>query len=83
MMNGCAAAVNAHPRPPTFDELAAVGQGIAGAPATVTAWLTAQIAATGGNYVVGQCVFGDLTLEEALRSIELFARSCMPDLAGL
>jgi alkanesulfonate monooxygenase SsuD/methylene tetrahydromethanopterin reductase-like flavin-dependent oxidoreductase (luciferase family) len=75
--------VNAHPRPPTFDELVTVGQGVAGAPATVTAWLRAQIAATGNNYVVGQFVFGDLTLAEALGSIELFARACMPELAGL
>src|SRR5580704_3019029 len=44
--------INAHPRPPTFDELAAVGQGVAGAPDTVTAALRRQIAATGSNYLV-------------------------------
>ena len=36
--------VNSHPRPPTFDELASVGQGVAGTPATVTAFLREQIA---------------------------------------
>jgi alkanesulfonate monooxygenase SsuD/methylene tetrahydromethanopterin reductase-like flavin-dependent oxidoreductase (luciferase family) len=74
--------VNAHPRPPTFDELMAVGQGVAGTPATVTAWLAAQIAATGSNYLVGQFAFGDLSPAEALASIELFGREVMPALAG-
>ncbi len=75
--------VNAHPRPPTFDELVDVGQGVAGAPATVAALLRRQIEVTGSNYLVGQFVFGDLTLEEALRSIALFARHVVPELAGL
>ena len=73
--------VNAHPRPPTFDELVAVGQGVAGAPGTVTAALRQQIEATGTNYLVGQFAFGDLSTAEALRSIELFAREVMPALA--
>ena len=71
---------NAHPRPPTFDELVAVGQGVAGTPAAVAARLREQIAATGSNYLVGQFVFGDLTCAEALASIELFAREVMPAL---
>jgi alkanesulfonate monooxygenase SsuD/methylene tetrahydromethanopterin reductase-like flavin-dependent oxidoreductase (luciferase family) len=75
--------INAHPRPPTFDELADVGQGVAGAPATVAALLRKQIAVTGSNYLVGQFVFGDLALDEAMHSIELFARRVMPELAGL
>jgi alkanesulfonate monooxygenase SsuD/methylene tetrahydromethanopterin reductase-like flavin-dependent oxidoreductase (luciferase family) len=72
---------SAHPRPPTFDELVAVGQGVAGTPAAVAARLREQIAATGSNYLVGQLVFGDLKREEALASIELFAREVMPALA--
>ena len=75
--------INAHPRPPTFDELADVGQGVAGAPATVAAALGKQIALTGSNYLVGQFVFGDLSLHEAMGSIALFARHVMPELAGL
>jgi alkanesulfonate monooxygenase SsuD/methylene tetrahydromethanopterin reductase-like flavin-dependent oxidoreductase (luciferase family) len=71
----------AHPRPPTFDGLAQVGQGIAGSPATVTAALRDQLGATGSNYCVGQFAFGDLTLAETLQSIELFARDVMPELA--
>jgi hypothetical protein len=35
---------------------------------------------TGSNYFVGQFVFGDMSLEESLRSTELFARHVMPAL---
>ena len=72
--------LNAHPRPPSFDGLTEAGQGIAGAPDTVAAFLRAQLAGTGSNYCVGQFAFGDLTLEETQRSIELFARHVMPEL---
>jgi alkanesulfonate monooxygenase SsuD/methylene tetrahydromethanopterin reductase-like flavin-dependent oxidoreductase (luciferase family) len=75
--------INAHPRPPTFEELEAVGQGIAGAPARVAAALKAQVGAIGTNYLVGQFAFGDLTTGEALRSIELFAEQVMPELTAL
>ncbi len=71
-----------HPRPPTFDGLAEVGQGVAGAPDTVAAVLRRQIGETGSNYLVGQFAFGDLSLAETLRSIELFAHHVMPELAG-
>jgi alkanesulfonate monooxygenase SsuD/methylene tetrahydromethanopterin reductase-like flavin-dependent oxidoreductase (luciferase family) len=69
-----------HPRPPEFDALVERGQGIAGSPATVTDFLASQLAETGCNYVVGQFAFGDLTLEECLGSIDLFAREVMPAL---
>jgi alkanesulfonate monooxygenase SsuD/methylene tetrahydromethanopterin reductase-like flavin-dependent oxidoreductase (luciferase family) len=69
-----------HPRPPDFDTLAERGQGIAGSPATVTQFLSSQLADTGCNYVVGQFAFGDLTLEECLQSIALFTSDVMPKL---
>jgi alkanesulfonate monooxygenase SsuD/methylene tetrahydromethanopterin reductase-like flavin-dependent oxidoreductase (luciferase family) len=69
-----------HPRPAEFEPLMARGQGLAGSPATVRDLLAAQLAATGCNYVVGQFAFGDMTLDEALYSIELFAREVMPAL---
>src|SRR5262245_21434016 len=50
----------AHPRPPAFDELVRVGQGVAGAPAAVAAFLRRELSATGSNYCVGQFAFGDL-----------------------
>lgn len=69
-----------HPRPPDFDGLSGVGQGVAGSPRTVTAFLREQLAATGSNYCVGQFAFGDLTLAETQRSVALFAREVMPEL---
>jgi alkanesulfonate monooxygenase SsuD/methylene tetrahydromethanopterin reductase-like flavin-dependent oxidoreductase (luciferase family) len=69
-----------HPRPANFDLLMERGQGVAGTPAAVAAFLAGQLAQTGCNYVVGQFAFGDLTREESLRSIDLFAREVMPAL---
>jgi alkanesulfonate monooxygenase SsuD/methylene tetrahydromethanopterin reductase-like flavin-dependent oxidoreductase (luciferase family) len=67
-----------HPRPATFDLLAERGQGIAGSPATVAGFLARELSATGCNYVVGQFAFGDLTLEESLQTIGLFAEEVIP-----
>jgi alkanesulfonate monooxygenase SsuD/methylene tetrahydromethanopterin reductase-like flavin-dependent oxidoreductase (luciferase family) len=72
--------LNTHPRPPTFDGIAEAGQGVAGSPATVLAFLRRELDGTGSNYCVGQFAFGDLTLAETLQSIELFARHVMPAL---
>jgi alkanesulfonate monooxygenase SsuD/methylene tetrahydromethanopterin reductase-like flavin-dependent oxidoreductase (luciferase family) len=56
------------------------GKGVAGAPETVTAFLRDHLAQTGATYLVGQFAFGELTLDETLRSIELFSREVMPAL---
>ncbi|MFL5095913.1 MAG: hypothetical protein ACJ8ES_11465, partial [Xanthobacteraceae bacterium] len=56
------------------------GQGIAGAPATVRQFLRSQLDDTGCNYVVGQFAFGDLSLDETLRSVSLFAADVIPAL---
>jgi alkanesulfonate monooxygenase SsuD/methylene tetrahydromethanopterin reductase-like flavin-dependent oxidoreductase (luciferase family) len=69
-----------HPRPADFDTLQRVGQGIAGTPETVTAFLRKQMAETGCNYCVGQFAFGDLGLDDTLASIDLFVRHVMPAL---
>ena len=63
-----------------YVDVAARGQGVAGSPATVTDFLSRQLAETRCNYVVGQFAFGDLTREECLRSIALFASHVMPAL---
>lgn len=65
---------------PSFDALAGQGQGVAGSPQTVAAFLEPQLADSGANYVVGQMAFGDLSLGEMLRSVELFGREVMPAL---
>jgi len=67
-----------HPRPPDFDALATRGQGVAGSPATVAEFLSSQLATTGCNYVVGQFAFGDLSLDETLQSVAMFANEVMP-----
>ena len=67
--------------PPTFDELIALDNGIAGSPDTVRRYIAAEIAANDCNYFVPQMVFGGMTLPESLRSIELFAKEIMPAFA--
>jgi hypothetical protein len=67
--------------PPTFDELMALDNGIAGSPQTVRRFIAAEIEANTCNYFVPQMMFGDMTLAEALRSIELFGRDIMPSFA--
>jgi alkanesulfonate monooxygenase SsuD/methylene tetrahydromethanopterin reductase-like flavin-dependent oxidoreductase (luciferase family) len=74
------ARTQSHPRPEEFEPLMARGQGLAGSPETVRKALAQQLAETGCNYVVGQFAFGDMTLQEALHSIELFRSEVMPAL---
>jgi alkanesulfonate monooxygenase SsuD/methylene tetrahydromethanopterin reductase-like flavin-dependent oxidoreductase (luciferase family) len=75
--------VGTHPRPPRFEGVEEDSRGFAGSPATVTEIIRRQMAETGANYFVGQFVFGDMSLEESLTSIELFAREVMPKLRDL
>lgn len=71
----------AHPRPPDFDGIIEAGQGIAGSPETVGAFLQSLLTESEATYLVGQFAFGDLSLSESLRSVELFARHVMPTLS--
>jgi len=70
----------AHPRPAAFDTMMEIGQAVAGNPETVTNFLRAQVDESATNYLVGQFAFGDLSLEESLRSVQLFHRYVMPEL---
>ena len=70
-----------HPRPADFDTLMETGQGIAGQPEAVATFLKAQLSASQATYLLGQFAFGDLSLGESLRSVELFARQIAPWLA--
>jgi len=67
-------------RPPQFDQIKDGGRGIAGSPATVTRMIKAQMEEAGTNYFVGQFAFGDLTLAEVRRTVDLFTREVMPAL---
>src|SRR6266852_583213 len=64
--------------PASFEQLQAIDNGVAGSPGTVRDFFHAEIEATGANYLLGWFAFGDMTLAESLRSIELFAREVMP-----
>jgi len=44
------------------------------------AFLQSQLDESAANYLVGQFAFGDLSLAESLRSVELFTRLVMPAL---
>ncbi len=68
-------------RPGDFDALMQVGGGAAGTPEEVLQVLRRQVASAGANYLVGQFAFGDVSLAEALRTIDLFARHVMPALS--
>lgn len=68
--------------PPTFDELMAIDNGVAGSPDTVREFVAAEIAASGSNYMLSWFAFGDMTLAEQLASFGLFAREVMPAFAA-
>jgi alkanesulfonate monooxygenase SsuD/methylene tetrahydromethanopterin reductase-like flavin-dependent oxidoreductase (luciferase family) len=70
----------AHPRPAEFDEMMELGQAVAGTSKTVTQFLRSQLNESAANYLVGQFAFGDLSLAESIRSVDLFARDVMPAL---
>jgi alkanesulfonate monooxygenase SsuD/methylene tetrahydromethanopterin reductase-like flavin-dependent oxidoreductase (luciferase family) len=67
--------------PDNFDEAQRGGFGIAGAPATVRDALLEQSRVAGNSYIVCRFAFGDLALEESLRSVDLFTRLVMPAFA--
>jgi alkanesulfonate monooxygenase SsuD/methylene tetrahydromethanopterin reductase-like flavin-dependent oxidoreductase (luciferase family) len=70
----------AHPRPAEFDAMMQRGQAVAGCPPTVCNFLKRELHQSAATYLVGQFVFGDLTLSECLRSVELFTREVVPEL---
>ncbi len=72
----------AHPRPAEFDKMMAIGQAIAGKPETVRSFLQAQLDESAANYLVGQFAFGDLSLAESLRTVQLFQKEVMPKLVA-
>jgi alkanesulfonate monooxygenase SsuD/methylene tetrahydromethanopterin reductase-like flavin-dependent oxidoreductase (luciferase family) len=64
--------------PESLDQLAALRTAVAGSPQTVRDFIAAEIEETSPNYFVPWLAFGDMTVEEALHSVELFAREVMP-----
>jgi alkanesulfonate monooxygenase SsuD/methylene tetrahydromethanopterin reductase-like flavin-dependent oxidoreductase (luciferase family) len=66
------------PRPAEFDAIVEDGRAFAGTPEGVAEYVHKQMNEAGANYFVGQFAFGDLTLEETLRSVGLFAAEVIP-----
>lgn len=67
-------------RPIEYDGMVELGLAVAGSPRTVIEALRTQLEANGANYLVSQFAFGDVSREEALRSIALFTEKVMPAL---
>ena len=66
-----------------FDAVLKNGQAIVGSPDTVRETIASQAKDAGLNYFLLRFAFGDLTLEESMRSVNLFARSVQPALEEL
>jgi alkanesulfonate monooxygenase SsuD/methylene tetrahydromethanopterin reductase-like flavin-dependent oxidoreductase (luciferase family) len=62
-----------------FDTAVTWGGVIAGSPDTVRGHVQRFIEATGANYFVGTFAFGNLTTDQILQSMRLFAGEVMPD----
>lgn len=65
-----------------FDTALSWGGVFAGSPETVRRQVQAFLEASGANYFVGTFAFGDLTTDQVLRSIRLFAEEVMPAFAA-
>lgn len=71
------------PLPNSFEESCQYGIAVAGTPHQVLDTLAAQAAEAGVNYLVCRFAFGDLTLAESMRSIELFVQTALPSLTAM
>jgi alkanesulfonate monooxygenase SsuD/methylene tetrahydromethanopterin reductase-like flavin-dependent oxidoreductase (luciferase family) len=71
------------PRPATLEDGIKDGSVIAGCPDTVVQAIERQTTALGINYLLAYLFFGNMTLAEALRSLQLFASEVMPRIAHL
>jgi alkanesulfonate monooxygenase SsuD/methylene tetrahydromethanopterin reductase-like flavin-dependent oxidoreductase (luciferase family) len=71
------------PRGANYEECVADGTVIAGHPDTVRAEIERQAAALGINYLLTYLFLGNMSLADALRSLQLFSTEVMPKLAHL
>jgi alkanesulfonate monooxygenase SsuD/methylene tetrahydromethanopterin reductase-like flavin-dependent oxidoreductase (luciferase family) len=69
--------------PDNFADMQRLGLGLAGTPEMVRDALIDQIAEAGTNYQICRFAFGDLTFEESMRSLDLFAGLVMPALTEI
>ncbi len=66
-----------------FDEVLKNGQAIVGSPATVRETIASQAKDAGLNYFLLRFAFGDMTLKESMRSVDLFASLVQPALVEM
>ena len=66
------------PRGATFEDCVADGSVIAGTPQRVRDEIERQVGELGVNYLLTYLFLGTMTLDEALRSLSLFASEVMP-----
>lgn len=71
------------PRGADYQACVADGTVIAGTPETVRAEIERQVRELGVNYLLTYLFLGTMTLNEALRSLQLFSTEVMPKLAHL
>ncbi len=71
------------PRGATFEDCVADGSVISGTPQRVREGIERQAAELGVNYLLAYPFLGTMTLNEALRSLQLFSAEVMPKLARL
>jgi alkanesulfonate monooxygenase SsuD/methylene tetrahydromethanopterin reductase-like flavin-dependent oxidoreductase (luciferase family) len=71
------------PRGATFEDCVADGSVIAGTPQRVRDEIERQVGELGVNYLLTYLFLGSMTLDDALRSLSLFASEVMPRLAQL
>jgi alkanesulfonate monooxygenase SsuD/methylene tetrahydromethanopterin reductase-like flavin-dependent oxidoreductase (luciferase family) len=64
--------------PEDFDTLVAHGGAIAGSPGTIAERIHAMTGEAGASYFISQFSFGDLSSEEVMHSVDIFAREMMP-----
>ena len=67
--------------PMEWDDAEAMGHGCAGSPETVRAFVEREVADGDINYFVSALAFGDMPMDAATRSAELFAAEVMPAFA--
>src|SRR5271165_660605 len=67
--------------PDTWEELEGMMNGCAGSPVTVRRYALEEAERCGSNYLVSWFAFGDLEINDVIRSVELFSEHVMPSFA--
>jgi alkanesulfonate monooxygenase SsuD/methylene tetrahydromethanopterin reductase-like flavin-dependent oxidoreductase (luciferase family) len=67
--------------PDTWEELEGMMNGCAGSPGTVRRYALEEAERCGTNYLVSWFAFGDLEIDDVIRSVELFSEHVMPSFA--